>query len=243
MSEPAAAPADAEGRGPVPSGKVPPAWRRLADPRFLKRQWNTRVVKTRLGLATLEDYVIDRRYGGRCGGTYQGHSDRLGYRGTSSAHYLYLRRIFKHVPIDPDDVLVDVGSGKGRVLNFWLQSRLPNRMTGIEIDPRFAHYASDRLGRFPNVEVVCGDVFEVLPSDGTIYYLFNPFKKDVTAKFKDFLVANHDEGKPLTVVYYMALYASLFEADPEWEVTHVPERTFHPAVIARLRQTRPPDNA
>ena len=65
-------------------------------------------------------------------------------RGTSSAHYGYLGKLFsnENVPIRPDDVLVDVGSGKGRVLNFWLQKGLRNRIVGIEIDERWAAIAA-----------------------------------------------------------------------------------------------------
>jgi hypothetical protein len=40
--------------------------------------------------------------------------------------YHVLRDIFARVPVTPDDVLVDVGCGEGRVINFWLSRRLTN---------------------------------------------------------------------------------------------------------------------
>lgn len=213
------------------------AVRQLSNPAFVRQRWRLRVVKTRYGAATLEDYFLDRRYGGSCSGTYRGRWDDLGYRGTSSAHYYALRRLFSpsNVSIGPEDVLVDVGSGKGRVLNAWLELGLANRLVGIEIDERWASFASQRLSGFANVEVLCGDVFDVLPDAGTIFYIFNPFTREVTERFKDRLATLGGPGHPVTLVYYMCNYADLFEADPAWKVTPVPDKTFHPAIVARLR--------
>lgn len=196
------------------------------------------MVKTHAGLLTVQDYLTDRKYGGRSGGAHASHWGEKGYLGTSYAHYLYLGRIFRHVPVGPEDVLVDVGCGTGRVLNFWLNQGFPNRVIGIEIDPGLAGAASRRLSPFPNVSVLCGDAFEILPLDGTIYFLFNPFTRDVMGRFKDYLVDAHEAGKSLTIVYYMTYFADssdLFTSDGRWEVTRVPEKTFHPAIIARFR--------
>ena len=208
----------------------------LTDPQVLKKQWGLRVVKPRYGIETVRDAVLDRRYGGSCGGTYQGRWNDLGYRGTSSAHYGYLARLFSdhNVSIGPDDVLVDVGSGKGRVLNFWLHKGLRNRLVGIEIDERWASFAEQRLHDYPNVEIICGDVFETIPRDGTIFYIFNPFSREVCARFKDLLRDLRGPGADVTLVYYLSQNADLFEDDPAWEVTHVTDNVFHPAIIARL---------
>ena len=208
----------------------------LTDPPELKRQWGLRMVKPRYGIETLRDAVLDRRYGGSCGGTYKGRWGDLGYRGTSSAHYGYLAKLFsdKYVTIRPDDVLVDIGSGKGRVLNFWLHKGLRNRLIGIEIDDRWATFAADRLQSYPNVEVICGDVFEVIPKDGTIFFLFNPFSPEVCERFKDLLRDLRGPGADITLVYYMSQYGHFFEDDPAWDVTHVTDDVFHPAIIARL---------
>ena len=210
--------------------------RAIRNPAFVKKRWELKMVKTRYGLATLDDYLIDRRYGGRCGGTYSGRWGALGYRGTSSAHYYALRRIFSdhNLRIGPDDVLVDVGSGKGRVLNFWLDQGWRNRIIGIEIDERWASFSSERLARFDNVEVRCGDAFELMPREGTVIYIFNPFTREVTERFKDRLAANRLPGTKVALVYYMCNYADLFENDPAWTVTKITDRVFHPAIVARL---------
>jgi hypothetical protein len=215
--------------------------KRLRDPRFRAHQWQVRVVKTRLGTETIRDYLIDRSYGGRCGGTYPGRWGQLGYRGTSSAHYYVLQKIFqsRYVPIAPSDVLVDVGCGKGRVLNFWLKMGVRNRLIGIEIDERFAKTTRLRLAGFDNVEVLCGDAFELLPDDGTIFYIFNPFTRETTIRFKDALIDKYGRGSNITLVYYMCNYSEDFEADPAWTVTHLTEKTFHPAAIMRPARLQP----
>src|SRR5688572_19680524 len=46
--------------------------------------------------------------------------------------YHVLRDIFARVPFKPDDVLVDIGCGEGRVINFWLSRRVKNPIIGIE---------------------------------------------------------------------------------------------------------------
>jgi len=218
--------------------------RHIRDPAFLKWRWQLRVVKPRFGIETLRDFIIDERFGGRCGGTYESHWNHMGYRGTSSAHYYYLSKLFAehNIHISPDDVLIDVGCGKGRVLNFWLKKGLTNRMVGIEIDERWASFAAKRLTKYPNVEVLCGDAFEVMPKEGTIFFIFNPFTKETTQRFKEHLETLGGREPNITLVYYMCNYDQLFDDDPNWTVHHVTDNTFHPSIIARLTKAAAPAN-
>jgi len=78
-------------------------------------------------------------------------------------------------PIRNEDVLVDIGCGAGRVVNHWLALGCSNRIIGLELDPVLAERTRTRLRRHPNVRIITGDALELLPEDGTIYYLFNPF--------------------------------------------------------------------
>ena len=145
-------------------------------------------MKTRFGVETVRNYGIDMRYGGRCGGVTHTQFGHLGAYGTSSADYSRSARALhrhNHLAITPDDVLVDVGSGKGRVLTSGSRSALGNKIVGIELDPQFALPAQRRLARFENVEVICGDALENIPRDATIFYLFNPFGAEVIEEFCD----------------------------------------------------------
>jgi hypothetical protein len=95
-----------------------------------------------------------------------------------------LRDIFSRVPISPDDVLVDVGCGEGRVINFWLSQGWKNPMIGIEAVEAVADEARKRYRKYPNVSIVTGDALANLPCNGTLFYLYNPFGEEVVAQFE-----------------------------------------------------------
>jgi 16S rRNA A1518/A1519 N6-dimethyltransferase RsmA/KsgA/DIM1 with predicted DNA glycosylase/AP lyase activity len=148
-----------------------------------------------------------------------------------------LRKIFtaeNGVPIGPDDVLVDVGCGKGRVLNHWLEMGLDNRLVGIELDRRFAGFAARRLSAYPNVEVICGDALERLPVEATVLFLFNPFGWGTLTRFADHVANTATAPERLIIVYYFAMHAAVFERDPRFVVEPFAAATFHPGVVVRL---------
>ncbi len=76
-------------------------------------------------------------------------------------------------------MLVDIGCGKGRVINFWLHQGLTNRLIGLELDPDVATAAQQRLAPYRNVQIIVGDAIENLPTDGTLFYLYNPFERPI----------------------------------------------------------------
>lgn len=95
--------------------------------------------------------------------------------------WMALQRILRDTDVSPDDVFVDLGSGKGRVV---LQAaRFPfRRVIGVEIAPELteiahANIAASRDGlRCQEIELVTADVLEYrLPPDVTVAYLYNPF--------------------------------------------------------------------
>lgn len=91
-----------------------------------------------------------------------------------NSDYLALDRILGG-RLRSDDVLVDLGSGRGRVLNWWLDRAQPGRVVGIEADRSKARAAARRHRHHPSVTVVEGDMTTVaLPPDTTVAYLFNP---------------------------------------------------------------------
>jgi len=63
------------------------------------------------------------------------------------------------------------------VLNWWLHQGLTNRMVGIELDERFAGTTvGPACGTTPMSPSVRGSALDHIPADGTIFFLFNPFK-------------------------------------------------------------------
>lgn len=94
--------------------------RRLALVRFRTRLW---VFRHKLGLALAFNVLLDRRYGGWSGGSRPSSHADIGANLFGSVHYYELPRIFNArngLQITPADVLVDIGCGKGRVINWWL---------------------------------------------------------------------------------------------------------------------------
>ncbi|HEY8647510.1 MAG TPA: methyltransferase domain-containing protein [Gaiellaceae bacterium] len=207
----------------------------------VRRKLRLRFVKSKFGLETVRNYREDRRWGGWCGGEF-GSSFTGGIYGTSSANYSMLEELFDEengVTITPSDVLVDVGCGRGRVINHWLGLGLDNKIVGIELEERWATEAARRLASFPNVTIVHGDALEALPPDGTIFYLFNPFGAGVLRRFKDRLIEVVDGRTDITIVYHFAMHARVFEEDPNWTVEPVRRKTFHPSMIVRKAAVSP----
>jgi len=156
----------------------------------------------------------DLRYGRPLGGTVRSRYAHLGAFHATNSPYEDLDRVFAGVDVGPDDVVVDVGCGKGRSLN-WLLGRFPrNRIVGVELDPELCAQTARRLRRHTNVLVVCGDATELIPPEGTVFYLFNPFDAEVTARFARALLAR---GRPARIVYYNAKFLDAF-ADPRFTV-------------------------
>ena len=184
--------------------------------------------------------LLDLRFGGRfLGGSQQSRFRDRGAAHTVNTSYRALDYVFRYVPIDPSDVLVDVGCGKGRVLNWWLNRRLTNSLVGIELDPDVADGVARRLHRYRNVSVMCGDASELLPSDATILYLYNPFAAPTLARVKSRI--ERCCRADVTVIYYNPRYIDVFSGDANWTVTVLPigreDHLEHGAAICRY--TRP----
>jgi SAM-dependent methyltransferase len=229
-------PARTSALGALPGTLLTGARRRFGRHR-LRRFWRLNVVKTRFGTELLRNWRIDRRYGGSCGGSAASRFGDTGAYGTSSVDYWQLRRIFSEqndLLFEPDDVLVDIGCGKGRVINHWLELGHRNRIVGIELDPEIAAGTRARLAHWQNVEVLTGDAVDLLAPDATVIFLFNPFAAAVVMRLRDRIADLYPPGGPLRVVYYFSMHREVFDDDPRFEVRPLARRAFHPGVIVKL---------
>ena len=147
--------------------------------------------------------------------------------------YHVLRDIFARVPLTPDDVLVDVGCGEGRVINFWLSRRLKNPIIGIETVEAVAEEARKRYRKYPNVSIVTGDALSNLPRNGTLFYLYNPFGDEVVAAFEKAI-------RPLgaRIVFHQNNYMEPFQSD-DWRIEPLNSKAtvyeFKAALISKRR--------
>jgi hypothetical protein len=167
----------------------------------------------------VRNVATDLRYGAILSG---GIASRYRDRGASdvvNSQYSVLPHIFRG-RIAADDVLVDVGCGKGRVLNWWLSQGLSNRMVGIELDPEVASATARRLRRFGNVSIINGDATTAMPADATLAYLYSPFSRDVMRRFKEHLVERFGH-RGITALYWNPQFVDVFDEDPRWSTNSV----------------------
>lgn len=168
------------------------------------------------------DFKYSRAYLGKR--IYNGNY-ALGRTGSTSSGYKDLMLMFNHINIVENDVIVDVGCGKGRVLNFLLSRYPKSQLIGLEIDPMVADDTRKRLSRYSQVSIMTGDVEDraFFPNAGTVFYLFNPFFEDNVRKFSNFLTERiqrgcyRDHNRPL-IIYYHCYHLHVFEENPIWEV-------------------------
>jgi len=201
-------------------GFVPPAWSAMtatesATPARRARRLPaiTRVV---------QNAVIDLRFGAALGGTY------LWNRRATCSDYALLEQIFAD-RVRTDDVLVDVGSGGGRVINHWLRKGHQGRIYGLEYDSALAAKSSRRLRKFTNVNIVAGDATVDLPDDGTLYYLFNPFGREAMSRFADRLGESIVRNpRKITVLYFNCKHLDVVALDPRCSLTSV-QKIAHPS--------------
>jgi hypothetical protein len=170
---------------------------------------------------TARNIVRDLRFGKPLGGTVRTRYAHLGAHDVGNADYDDLAILFAEADVRPDDVMVDVGAGKGRAINWFVDKHPRNRVVGIELDPEICAETAKRLRKFPQVTILCGDAVDLLPADGTLFYLFNPFDESVMARFRDRLAAVRSGRGRSRVVYYNYKALQLFEDDPRFAVRRI----------------------
>lgn len=82
-----------------------------------------------------------------------------------------------HVPLTPADVFYDLGSGLGQVV-LLVHLLTGVRAKGVEIDPAFCTFAQQQaqsLG-LTNVAFINSDARTADYSDGTVFFMFTPFR-------------------------------------------------------------------
>jgi SAM-dependent methyltransferase len=142
------------------------------------------------------------------------HPDRVTYQPSG---WRYLRRALRRRDVGPDDVFLDLGSGKGRVL--CVAARYPfARVIGVEIAADLNAVARANLDRVRrrcrDVELVTADAVEYeIPDDVTVVYLYHPFVGDTFRRVMGNLVASLDRApRELRLIYALPTLAAEVEA-------------------------------
>ena len=144
------------------------------------------------------DILIQRTF---LGGRVESIDGREMIYDSVSTGYSHLEFIFfKFYNIKADDIIVDVGCGKGRVFNYLIYKGIKNKMIGYEINVPLAELTKKRLLRYKNVTIVSGNILESFPYGANLFYLFNPFKKEMMNKFKE-SIAEIKNNKPVLLYF------------------------------------------
>lgn len=100
--------------------------------------------------------------------------DAFCYQPTERRHLEAMR---EYLRLGPQDVFVDLGCGKGRVVYFVAMERV-KKVVGVELRGELAEFARNKAPavrtRAP-VEIRHEDAAKFFSPDGTVFYLFNPF--------------------------------------------------------------------
>ena len=119
------------------------------------------------------DAERDRAICGHALATMSPKRTRMADRGAhdpTPTPYFILEELLQPLGLTPDDHLLDVGCGAGRVLAY-AAGRLPCRVTGVELDPQLASVAAAWAARFPRLDVIQGSVLEIPLAAFSHYYL------------------------------------------------------------------------
>lgn len=154
--------------------------RTLRDLRFRAR-W--REPALRRAVRALVDTARDLQHGLRTTGFHR--ADTFGYSPSRFLAYMptpwaVARIALRSTPVSDQDVFVDLGCGKGRMLGLALERGF-KRVVGIELIPQLAEAAARNVRRNRSrCEVIVGDASSVaLPDDATVVFLFNPASREV----------------------------------------------------------------
>jgi SAM-dependent methyltransferase len=139
--------------------------------------------------------------------------DRVGYE---AGGWLDLPRVLRARDVGPDDVFLDLGSGKGRILLQAAQYRFA-RVIGVELSELLSaiarrNAASCRLRpRCGAIELVISDAIDyTIPDDVSVVYLFNPFRQATFDSVLTRLVESVDRRpRRLRLIYRNAIHHEL----------------------------------
>jgi SAM-dependent methyltransferase len=166
----------------------------------------------------IADRILDpgQRTGGRALEREHLEAGRLGYIASA---WRTLPRALHHVGVSRDDVFIDFGCGKGRVVHQAAKRRF-RKVVGVEISPALAEVARELIEarksrhRCGEVEVVVADASEYrVPDDLTIAYFFHPFSGEILDAVLEHIISSIDRNpRRVSLIYAFPRGAAQVEA-------------------------------
>jgi SAM-dependent methyltransferase len=168
----------------------------------------------------VSDFLQDRRLGIRTDGRIEiAYRDAQRYQ---ALPYFAIERVLDRLELGPNDVLADLGSGKGRVVCTAAQRSLA-RVIGIEIDPALHAAAEDNVRRLRGarapIRLELRDAATFDFADATAVCLCNPFGGGTMAATLNRLRESRRlYPRPVRIAYVNAACAHLLAAQPWLEL-------------------------
>ena len=148
-----------------------------------------------------------------------------------------LRNVLRYV--GPEDVFVDLGCGKGRVLCFVAGRRKLKKVLGVEIVPELAQIARRKVANsrlLTPVEVIEGDAAKADLNEGTVFYLFNPFgEKTLRKVLSNIETSLSSNPRGIRILYYNPRCADVLDNTPWLQPSIEEDRRLEKEVRGRLR--------
>ena len=152
-------------------------------------------------------------------------SDRFSSFGDGSPYqatsYGKLQKIINYLNIKPEDVFIDLGCGKGRVVFFFSRQKL-KKSIGVDSNQELIDIAKKNLANFKlnnsPIEFINSDAANLQFKEETIFFMFNPFGaptlKGVLKNIKDSLAVN---PRSIHIIYYIPAHKHILN-DQDWLV-------------------------
>src|SRR6266850_6642999 len=127
-------------------------------------------------------------------------------------------RILKTINLTRDDIFVDIGCGKGRMLCCSALSDVREAI-GVEQSPELCAIARSNAarlrGRRAPITIIQARAQEFDYRKGTVFYLYNPFDQSVLGQVLEKLRSSLDEARrPVRIVYAHLDHEECLEACP-----------------------------
>ena len=122
-----------------------------------------------------------------------------------------IKKILNNIEIDKEDIFVDFGCGKGRVLLIASQYKF-NKIIGIEFSPELVDIARSNVSickdynsfNIDIIKIVEGDVLDYKYNNNeTVFYLFNPFTNNILDKLCENIVRSFNSNPRRILILYV----------------------------------------
>jgi len=187
----------------------------------------------------MKEQAYERKLNIATAGNQRGFTDSLHHNRYEPTPYELLDRLFAHYWLSPEDRLVDVGCGKGR-LNFYVHHLFGAESVGIEMNPVFYAEAINNkkqyMKKHKDAEHRIG-FYNCLAQEYPIaardnkFYFFNPFSVQVFITFINRVMRSAEEDpRTVEVILFFASqdYTDFLENSTIFQlVQEIPLPDFH----------------